>query len=399
MEHKIIAALAADRSSFDRIDPHLSTSDLSPEGGQVLKAIRRFYYKDLDAKQVDLDLIKSAVVRKLTNAKHSDLFAVYFQNVAHLDVSAVNVVEEVLSAKREVVSMHLADAILSKQEEQITKLLSEFEALRADSSLEGAVHEEYQGVSADTLLLGFDPEHLIKIAPRSLNRRLGGGVLRGTHIVVVARPELGKTLIVITMLAGFVSSNLKVLYVGNEDPIKAVVMRALTNITNMTADEIKNDPLLAMEKARNRGYDNAIFAGLNGGTIGDVRALCTKYHPDVLIVDQIRNLTTDAENRTTQLETIARSMRNLAREFDCVAVSVTQAGDSARDKLILDLGDVDGSNTGIPGACDIMLMAGFNQSYDDQNIRMFKLAKNKASGVHDNWTVGIDKKHSRITEI
>ena len=399
MEHKIIAAVAADRGSFERINSHLANSDLSPEGGQVYKEIRKFYSKDANAQHVDLDIVQSAVVRRLTNPKHNELFVVYFQHVASQDVSSINVVDEVIAAKRKVAQMNLADAILSSQDEQIDLMLDKVEALRASETLDDNVHEEYQGLAVEALSPEFDQEHLIKVAPQSLNRRLGGGLLRGTHMVVVARPEAGKTLMVLTMVDGFVRCGRKVLYIGNEDPIKSVVMRLITNITNMSSTEVLQQPQQAMSLAVERGYENAVFAGLSGGTLDDVRSLCTKHRPDVLIVDQIRNLATKAENRTNQLETVARGMRNFAREFDLLSISVTQAGDSASGKLVLDMGDIDGSNTGIPGACDVLLMAGMNESYDQQNIRMLKLAKNKASGRHDEWTVSIDKVHSRIRDL
>jgi hypothetical protein len=91
-------------------------------------------------------------------------------------------------------------------------------------------------------------------------------------------------------------------------------------------------------------------------------------------------------------------MRNLAREFDMVAVSVTQGSDSARGKLVLDMGDVDGSNVGIPGAADVMVMIGMNDDYDSQDRRMITLAKNKVGGNHSSWPIGIRRETSRFTD-
>lgn len=399
MEHKIIAAIAASRDSFERVNAHLESSDFSPEGWHVVRAIRKFYKADTEIAAADLDLVKRAVLRKIVNAKHTDMFEVYFQVVADQDVSAVNVVDELLEAKRASIELSLADAILSKQRDQADMLLDKLAEIRATETLESAVHEEYSGVTPAELAQEMTQSNLIRVAPASLNRRLGGGVLRGTHVVVVARPEAGKTLVVITMAAGFVQQGLKVLYAGNEDPIHTVMMRVLCNLTMLSREEIQADPDKAGSLAEDSGYNNVVFAGLSGGSLEDLRMLCSKHRPDVLIVDQIRNLTSKAENRTNQLESVARGVRNLGREFAMVTVSVTQAGDSASGKLILDMGDVDGSNTGIPGACDVMLMSGTNQSYDEQDTRMFKLAKNKPGNNHDNWTVSIDRTHSRVRDI
>ena len=399
MEHKIVAAIAADRNSFERVNAHLEQSDFSPEGWHVVRAIRKFYKADTEAASADLSIVQRAVLRKIVNAKHTDMFEIYFQNVSQQDVSAVNVIDEVLEVKRASIELSLADAILSKERSQVELFLDKLAEVRASETLETAVHEEYSGVSPVELVKELDSRNLIRVAPASLNKRLGGGVQRGTSIVVVARPEAGKTAIALTMIGGFAQDGRKILYIGNEDPIRQVMMRMVSNLTMMSAAEIHNDPDRAREIAGDAGYDNIVFAGVAGGTLEDIRMLCSKHTPDVLIVDQIRNLTTNAENRTNQLETVSRGMRNLAREYDMVSISITQAGDSASGKLILDMGDIDGSNTGIPGACDILLMSGTNQSYDDQDLRMFKLAKNKASGNHENWTVGLDRVHSRVRDV
>jgi replicative DNA helicase len=298
-----------------------------------------------------------------------------------------------------VIELALAEAILAKQSDRIPDLLERLTALNVDDKLDSDIHEEYQGLDASELLESFSTENLIRVAPPSLNRRLNGGVLRGHHIIVVAYPETGKTLISVTMLAGFVAQGLKVLYIGNEDPIKSVILRFVSCLTGYTAGQIAISPHESLAIARNRGYDNAVFAGLSGGTLANIRSLISKHRPDVLIVDQIRNITSDAENRTLQLEAVARAMRNYAREFEMVSVSITQGADSARGKLQLDMGDVDGSNVGIPGTADVMVMLGMNADYEANENRMITLAKNKVSGDHDFWPVSINRDLSRILDV
>ena len=399
MEHKIIAALISDRESFDRIDQHLGHEDISPEGQIVLKQIRKFYYKDTLAKSADLELLRPMVLRTLQNPKHADIFNSYLGKVAEQDVSAPNIVSELLAMKTEIVKMSLAEAILARNEKLAEELRERWAEIRLDDDLEGSVHEEYQELGGDELLQTFDKDHLIRVMPLSLNDRIGGGVLPGHHIVLVAYPETGKTMEVITMMAGFVNQGLKVLYVGNEDPIKAVIARFVSCLTGIPTPEVQLNPHRAVALASKAGYKNAVFAGLSGGTVEDIRTLLNKHQPQVLIVDQIRNISSKAENRTLQLETVARAMRNFAREFDLVSVSVTQGADSARGKLILDMGDVDGSNVGIHGTADIMLMIGMNQSYDEGGQRQFTLAKNKVGGLHDSWPVNIRPDISRVINV
>lgn len=387
-----------DRKGFDRIDAHLSQDDVSPEGAMVLKEIRAFYYKDAHADHADMDIIRKMVLRRLRNPKHSDVFKAYLDRVSQVKASTINVVSEVIAAKREAIDLSIAEAISLRDDRRVDELIEARTQLKADEDLEGEVHEEYQGLDTTALLKTFERENLVRVGPPSLNRRLNGGVVRGSHVVVVAYPETGKTLFTMTMSAGFVSQQLKVLYIGNEDPIKSVVLRFLSCLTGWTAQQIATRPDEAMRIATARGYKNAVFAGLSGGSIEDIRALLKKHKPDALIVDQIRNITTNSENRTQQLETVARAMRNFAREYECVVVSVTQGADSARNRIVLDMGDVDGSNVGIPGTADVMLMIGTNDEFNKRNARQITLAKNKIGGQHDSWPVLIKPQLSRVVD-
>ncbi|NIV28549.1 MAG: hypothetical protein GWN58_03240, partial [Anaerolineae bacterium] len=81
-----------------------------------------------------------------------------------------------------------------------------------------------------------------------------------------------------------------------------------------------------------------------------VEELMHEYEPDVVFVDQLRNVSSKGrtENRTTQLDRVANDLRQLAISHKAVVVSLTQAAESAEGKLKLDMGDVDSSNTAIP---------------------------------------------------
>ena len=149
MEAKILAAIIADRKSFDRIDPHLTEEDVTPEGGIILREIRKFYQKDPKAEKADVDIIRNRVHRGLTNPKHGELFDLTFQRIKDTDVSAVNVVEDVLSTKRESAELALAEAIHAKDHGRTYDLIDRLMSLHLDEDLQGAVHEEYQGLGAD----------------------------------------------------------------------------------------------------------------------------------------------------------------------------------------------------------------------------------------------------------
>ena len=101
------------------------------------------------------------------------------------------------------------------------------------------------------------------------------------------------------------------------------------------------------------------------------------------MLDQLRNLNMGQENYVLKLEEAATQARTWAKKYSCVVVSVTQAGDSASGKAVLDLGDVDYSNTGIPAQADVMIGIGASEAQRQAGEVMISLPKNKVSGCHE----------------
>lgn len=208
----------------------------------------------------------------------------------------------------------------------------------------------------------------------------------------------GKSAFCINLTCGFLAQGFRVLYLINEDREEDIYMRHIYNLSNMDKWAVMNDPDEAEAKALRRGIDRLTIVGLAPGSIKQIEDLIEAHTPDVVIVDQLRNLIVKAENRTGQLDVAARSVRNLAKKLNVLMISVTQAGDSAADKAILDMGDCDSSNTGIPAACDVMLGIGKDATLDAEGRRMISLMKNKL-GREEHFPVNINPTLSRYTNV
>lgn len=265
------------------------------------------------------------------------------------------------------------------------------------SSEEGS--PEITGVSVEDLIeQKFNPENLIKIYPKTLNERLDGGAQPGHHILIFAPTEMGKTLVAINMVAGFLHQKLPVLYVGNEDPASDILLRLGTRLSGLNKYEIRDNPRKAQELIDQRSAGLFTIAPLAPGTFSEISTLVRKYQPKVVILDQLRNIDVKSENRTQALERAATEARNLAKRFGVVVISIAQAGDSASGKAALNRGDVDSSNVGIPGQCDVMIGVGATEEMERNNVRMFSFPKNKLSGNHNPITVTIDPQLSKVLD-
>jgi hypothetical protein len=372
--------------------------DLTEQGWIIWQGVANYYAHDQEAGNVDPEILGDSLARTVAADKHKQLFRTLVRDLHQAETSPANIVRDFLETKRDAVGQRLASCILSG--ERPNGVLTEYTDLLTREDLaftEEETGEERVGFSVEELVAeGYNPDGLIRVSPTNLNDRLDGGVKPGHHLILFARPEMGKTMMTIEMMAGFARQGLTVLYCGNEDPLDDINMRVVNRLSGMTKQEVMQNPREADKKAREYGYENIILKALAPGTPREITALIEKYKPDVLVLDQLRNLNMGQDNYVLKLEEAATQARTWAKRYSCVVVSVTQAGDSASGKAVLDLGDVDYSNTGIPAQADVMIGMGQSPAQAAAGEIMISLPKNKVSGNHEYFACTVEPHLSKI---
>lgn len=397
IERKLLKACLKDRPAYEITADLIPTGDFTPLGSRILKAIGEYYEHDKEAQYVDADIIHQNLDRKFEQKEHKQQLKDAFDGLASIEVSPNNVIQLCLNMRRSAVGIKLAEQLLNEAApEDIGPLLEEYNKLVEAQDLSESYGEEYSGAAFSELIDVIDPSKKIKLAPQSLNERLGGGLVPGDAMILAGRPNAGKTAEAITIMCALAYRGHKVMYAGNEDAIKKIIVRCLSCLTGRTEPAMLSDPEGTMELARERGYDNIVFVHLSPGTPEHLRALVRKHRPLGLIVDQVRNLDTSTrESRVNQLDAAGRAIRSIGGEFGCITIMITQVGESGDGKLILDMTDIDSSKTGLQGACDVMLMIGVNNEWETNHSRMMSLPKNKVGESGQAWPVKINEKLSR----
>jgi len=391
MESKLISAVFSSREAYDSVNQLLDDNDLSDIGQILYDAAADYYNRDESAQYVDVDIIRDKLVREYP--KKADMFNAALNNIK--DVSVPNIIAEYAAVKKEHTGHKIITAIQTGADNEIIELLNEYQNYAKGDitthSLDVRIGESIQDIVEHTSGGG-----LVPLYPGQLNDTIDGGVVPGSHILVFARPDGGKSLFSINTACKLAESGRKVLYVGNEDPAEQMILRIVSSLTGMSKLDIIRDPLRAEAIAMDTGYDNIIFASLAPGSIAELKILVDEYAPDVLIVDQLRNLHVAEQNRVLQLEKAAVGVRTIGKEYGITCFSVTQAGDSADGKLVLDMGDVDFSNTGIPAQVDLMIGIGVNDDLRNAGQMMLSICKNKVNGYYGHFPVEVDRLTSRI---
>lgn len=400
-ERNILASVIHSREAYDQVKHFVGREDLSEQGWFIWEGVVEYYDKDMDCQSIESPLLAEHIARRVSADKHKATFRSIILSLGEdFQGSVPNIVADLLEQKREATGHRLAAALLSG--DKPNGLLADYAELLDATELEEEDNETEDRIGFDVRDLcdtGFSSDGLIRVSPSSLNQRLDGGVRPGHHLVLFARPEMGKTMMVIEMMAGFAEQGLTTLYIGNEDPITDINMRVVNRLSGMTKLEVLNNPKEADTKARENGYENIILHSACPGTPRGISKLLEKYEPAVLVLDQLRNINTGNDNYVLKLEEAATHARNWAKKYSCVVVSVTQAGDSAANKAALDLGDIDYSNTGIPGQADVMIGLGANSNHKAAGELVISLPKNKISAIHEAFAVTTEPHLSKILPI
>lgn len=395
MEKHILSSVLRSRDNYELIRKHINIhknpskeKKYSREFVILLENIGEYYGRDKEVDHIDLPLMRALLESGSLNERHVERLYGILEEAAALDTSASNVNEVVLQMKRGELALELAIAIQNGQPH--TELVDEYSTVLKETQLEGLLEkgtEVYRGDDIETLLASSGREGLLTVYPLALNERLDGGLGPQDHVTVFARPEQGKTALLLTIAAGFARQGAPGIYFSNEESVHALRSRLLSCATTMTRREILANTDAARDIAEQVGLENVHIISMSPGSPTEIEYYVEKYGAKWFIVDQIRHLLMRSENRTTQLEAAANAVRNIAKRHNAIGISVTQAGDSAEGKAVLGMGDCDSSNTGIPGACDVMLGIGSTEEQNQSGIRVLSLCKNKISGRHENFPV------------
>lgn len=405
----LLAASLASREAFELVDqygsPMFKKTDKMAQ--LVFVEIKKFYSRDATAQQCDTSIVLSCLMETVRAEKHQQTLSEYFNTVKskQVDVSVPNVKHMLLQAQIKTVKDKLAVALVNGDPLAEQQLLSELSELQTKEAVDDPVDKDMEITTiedaVDMVTSTFSKENMIKLRPNALNKRVGGGVIPGNHVLFFGRPNSAKSLTAITNIAGFLMQGLSGLMVINEDPTSSYWLRFICNMTETSQDVVLADFDRYKQVALEKGLNRLTIVSLAPGTPKQIEALVERYRPEFLVVDQISNLNMGGyqDSRTNELEDAAKFMRKMGKKYNLLAVSLCQAGDSAENKQILDMNDVYNSKTGIQGALDVQVGIGVDKQLDEEGLRIMSIVKNKRTGKHENFPVKVRKDVSRMYDV
>jgi len=263
---------------------------------------------------------------------------------------------------------------------------------------------DWGDISIDTLLEKADVQAKWKFNISSLQRRIEG--VSGGHLVLVgARPNTGKTSFHASIIAsedGFARQGAKCIVLCNEESYDRVGARYLSAASNMSMDEVKGNYALAATRYK-PVHDNIKIKDSTGKDMRWVEAVVKAYQPDVLVLDMGDKFASKGSaDSHVYLKDAAIHARNIAKQYDCAIIWMSQLSADAEGKVYVDQSMMEGSKTGKAAECDLMILISKNpqvEGQDEQDAqRHLNIAKNKLrGGWHGVVHCELDGDRSRYT--
>jgi len=248
---------------------------------------------------------------------------------------------------------------------------------------------EWADISIENLLDKNDLEARWTFNIPTLCRKVEG-INAGHLIEVGARPNTGKTSFHASLIAGpggFASQGAKCIVLCNEEGFHRVGARYLTAGTGMNLHQVKSD----MQKA-NEIYaplrKNIFIKDTTGYDMSWVESAVKKERPDIVVLDMGDKFATHKgyARPDEALKACAVHARQIAKQYDCAVLYMSQLSAEAEGKVILNQSMMEGSRTGKAAEADLMILIAKNPQVEGQDEedaqRHLNIVKNKLSGWH-----------------
>lgn len=400
----MIASLIQSRDAYDTVSKYHDEGDFSDMGELIFKELVRYYNRDDTATCMDIQSLQARLKRKYPKA--TDKFDAFLDKL--VTVSVENIIDDYRAMKSDSLGELIGGYLLAGEHDKAAPLLEKYSGIQAEGLTDTVdAPVVYADADVDTFADSLTSENRIPIAPVELNKAFDGGLIRGSHLLVYAPPECGKTAFAINLAYSTACTKRnregnKTLYIGNEEAADMYLMRLLCRFTQWDAERVQADRPAAMVLARKRGWANLVFCHLSPGSVAQVQALILEHKPDVVIIDQLHNLILGKgkePEKTQLLEKLAYSMRMFYSKHKVAGVSMSQADEKSIGKLYLTIKDVYYSNIGVQGQTDAMIGIGMSKEFEACGRRVLNITKNKLGGSHVAIVVQLNAKISAFKTV
>lgn len=348
----------------------------------------------------DLQAIFSAMNQSMTTATRS-AYDDLFRRISRAEPLKKEIAEDTLS---KLFQQHVGDRVANLGFDFVNGTHSSLEPLRRlledyKDDFTPNLRVEWDDNSLDTVLDAVALESKWTFNISSLTRKVEG--VSGGHLVLVgARPNTGKTSFHASLIAasgGFAHQGAKCIVLCNEEAYTRVAARYISASSNMTMKEVRDNKALA-SKRYEAIRKNVLFKDSTGKSMAWVESVVKQERPDVVVLDMGDKFAdVGSERSDITLKAAAIHARNIAKQYDCCVIWMSQLSAEAEGQATLNQSMMEGSKTGKAAEADLMILIGKAKQTEGEDVdpeRHLNLAKNKLNGFQGKITCVLDGSRS-----
>lgn len=227
------------------------------------------------------------------------------------------------------------------------------------------------------------------------------GCGEGNFIVVLARPEVGKTGFWVSLACapeGWCQQGANVHAIVNEEPGSRTIARCVSAATGAPFHVVKENPDVYRE-AWDGVRSNLTVVDATDFSISDLDTYCRDNQPDIVVLDQLDKLSISGnfQRQDEALEALYGAARQIAKRHGVLIVAITQASYEAEGRSQVTYAMSSGSRTGKGAEADVVIGIGIDthstgsRNPHDIPSRELCLSKNKLGGDHSHVTCMFDR--------
>lgn len=359
-EQAVIGGLLLDHQAFDQVLEILQARDFyHPENRLIFSAMARLseLAKPLDIITVSESLDQDGELNTIGGIAHLAELARHTPGTANL-LAYAQIVRERATLRQLIRAAHnIADHAHTPEGRDSNELLATAEKIIADIA-EGRPSEG--GFEAMNPLLKSTVQQIGELSQlesditgldtgyAALNE-MTSGLQKSDLVIVAARPSMGKTAFAMNLVEHAVLHQKKpVLVFSLEMPASSIILRILSSVGRIDQGRIRKGKLENNEwdrltEAAGRLKDRPLFiddtTGLSPAEMRARTRRLQREHGEIamIVVDylQLMHIPGAKEGRTNEVSEISRSLKSIAREFNCPVIALSQLNrsvDSRTDK-------------------------------------------------------------------
>lgn len=356
-EQAVLGGLLLDQQGFDKVLEVIQARDFySPDNRLIFAAMGRLTEagKPLDIITVSEALEQDGDLERIGGIAHLAELARHTPGTSNL-VTYAQIVRERSTLRQLIRTAHdIADNGYSPEGRISDELLAEAEKRFADISeqrpsdsglepinplLNAALDRIDELARSDSNITGLDTGYY------ELNQ-MTGGLQKSDLVIVAARPSMGKTTFAMNLAEhALLHQNKPVLVFSLEMPAESIMLRMLSSVGRIDQTHVRNGKLdqdewdkltISIKKLKDRPLFIDDTSGITPAEMRSRIRRLQREHGEIalILVDylQLMRVAGNNEGRTAEISEISRTLKSIAREFNCPVVALSQLNRSLESR-------------------------------------------------------------------